>query len=206
MRCNMEESIKKTDKPEQISIRKPVSLGKIPDTEQWLNHMAAQGFVLTKIEGRTFCFEPNHEEPVSYFMLSPETGANNSAWIYYEFLENGGIRIPHSGTSFLSPDLVLKIPNQKYQENEQLYRYYFMHRNYRMIHRLVSNIILSMMFFFLCIIVFCMDSHYMFSLLCICFGSLFVGLDNAMMLFHFTKSCRMQGLPAMWNRPRRPGY
>lgn len=202
----MKNSTKETEVSKRISIRKCVSLGGIPDAEQWLNTLATQGYMLSKIEGRTFYFESTEADLVYFFMLSPEKGANTSAWVFYEFLENGGIRIPHFGDSHLSPNLVLKIPVLKYKENEQLFRYYFLQRNYRLLHRLVSNILLSMALFLLCVGVIFIDYKYMVSLLYICFGSLFIGLHNTIMLFRFLKSCKTQGLPAMWNRPRRPGY
>lgn len=196
---------KKSDVSEQISIRKRVSLGRIIDTEQWLNNMAKQGLMLSKIEGRTFYFKPTDAEQVFFFMLSPEKGANSSDWIYYEFLENGGIRIPHHGTSHMSPNLVLKISSQEYQKNEELFHYYYLHRNYRLFHRLVSNILLSMFFFLLNIAVICVD-YYLLSLLYICIGSLLVGIHNSISLFCFLTACRSQGIPATWKRPRRPGY
>ena len=201
----MKKCVKKFDISKQ-KIKRRVSIGNIPDTEQWLNKLAEQGFVLSKIQGNTFWFEPTETESVSYFMLSPEKGANNSAWIYYEFLENGGIKVPHYGTSHLSPNLVLKVTKQTYQENEELFRYYFMHRNYRLYHRLISNILLSTLFFLLCVIVICLDYSYLISLLCICIGSLLVGLHNIIAAFQFLRSCRLQGVPAMWKRPRRPDY
>lgn len=200
----MPKSIKKGI-TEQICVKRRVTLGQIPKTEKWLNEMANQGYVLVRIEGTKFFFCPK-KEVVSYFMLSPEKGANSSSWIYYEFLKNGGIRIPHNGTSHMSPNLVLKISDDKYNKNKELYGYYFQHRNYRLFHRMVSNALISMIFFLLCVIVIFIDPNFLMSLFYICLGSLLVGIHNALEICRLTKSCKVQALSAMWKRPKRPGY
>lgn len=202
----MKNQMKGKNTTEKIGIKKRVTLGRIPDAEQWLHEMALQGLMLSEIKGRTFYFQAAEAEPVFYFMLSPERGGSNPAWVYYEFLENGGIRIPHHGSSHLSPNLVLKIPNHIFYENKKLYRYYFAHRNYRLYHRFVTNILLSLIFFFLGTITIHLDRIYLISLFGWLLGSFLVGLYNAISLHHFLKFCRTQGIPAMWKRPRRPGY
>lgn len=191
---------------EHICIKKNTTLGRIPDTEQWLNRMSEQGFTLLKIEGRTFHFIQEEAEPASYFMLSPEKGANSSAWIYYEFLEKGGRRIPHHGISHLSPNLVLKIPNHTFQKNPDLYRYYFQHRNYRLFRRLVSNIVLSIIITFSSVVFICIDFPDLISLFFLCPVGLAIGIPNVISLCRLLASCKQQGIPATWKRPRRPGY
>lgn len=196
---------KKKEITRQMCVKKCVTLGRILQTEQWLNAMAKRGFVLQKIEGTKFHFI-SKEEAVTFFMLSPERGSNSSSWVYYEFLNTGGIRIPHFGTSHLSPNLVLKIPNEKYHKNNELYDYFYEHRNYRLIHRLVSNALLSVMLFLLCVAVLFIESSFFSSLFYISIGSLLVGIHNSIELFRLIKACKLQGMPVTWKRPKRPGY
>lgn len=200
----MKKSMKK-EIAEHICVKKRVTLGQIPNMEQWLNEKANQGLVLDRIDGTRFYFRPK-EEAVSYFMLSPEKGANSSSWIYYEFIKNGGIRIPHRGTSHLSPNLILKIPSDMYYQKKALYDYYFAYRNYRLFRRLVTNTLLSMIFFLLSVAVLFVDSSFFLSLFYLCVGSLVVGIHNSVEVLRLKKSCRTQGMPVVWQRPKRPGY
>lgn len=189
-----------------LIVKRRILLGKIGTTENWLNNMANNGKILTRVEGNCFYFSVREPEKLHFFMLSPEVGANNSSWIYYEFLENGGIKVPHSGSNFMSPNLILKISDNRYQENSLLYRYYFQHRNYRMLHRFALNISMSAVMLVGSSLLILADKNYFFSLLYILLGSFGIGCLNIVMLLEFCQYIKSAGFLIPWKRPRRPGY
>lgn len=189
-----------------LVMKRSIPLGKIGAAEKWLNCMAENGHVLSKVEGRNFWFTSEEPKKLHFFVLSPEKGANSSSWIYYEFLEKGGTKIPHLGSSFMSPNLILMISDDKYQENPSLYSYYFRHRNHRLLHRFVTNIAASAVMFAMSILLIGASITFLFPLLYIAMGSFIIGCVNTVMLIEFCRYIRSANLPLAWKRPRRPGY
>lgn len=187
-------------------IKKRISLGKIGETEKWLDEMSQAGWQLTRIDGNRFHFSECTPHLRHHFLLSPEKGANSSSWVYYEFLQNGGTQIPHSGTRFMSPDLVLWISDADYQKAFALYRYYFAHRNYRLWHRLLTNLAAAGSMFLLGVLIAIVDICLLPSIFYILLGSFCVGCLNLGMLLEFRSYLRSTTFPDPWKRPRRPGY
>jgi len=186
-------------------IKKSVPLGKIVEAEKWLNRMAQKGNILSKVEGRNYFFKSGEPQDLHYFMLSPAVEANNGSWVFYEFLEKGGTRIPYSGISFLSPNLILAISDEKYRQDPQMYSYYFRHRDHRLLRRL-AVIIANSLFMLACsILLICADSSLLFPLLFIAIGAFMIGSLNAAMLVQLCVSMRSAGLPIAWRKPKRPG-
>lgn len=189
-----------------IKIRKWVSLGKILETEQWLNAMSMQGWLLNRIEDTNFYFSKAKPEKRYFFVMSSEKGKSNGAWLYHEFLRQGGIPVAHTGTYFLSPDLVLWISEKQYRENQDLFNYYFAYKNYRLIRRLVSNFVMSSAFLGLGILISVLDIFMLPSILYIIVASFLIGCVNLIMFVEVYKQLKLAGYEKPWNRPRRPGY
>lgn len=187
-------------------IRKLVSLGKVLETEQWLNAMSSQGWLLKHVEDTNFHFSEAEPEKRYFFVMSCEKGKNNGAWVYYEFLQNGGIPVAHTGTYFLSPEFILWISEKQYSENQELYDYYFVCRNYHLCRRLISNIVASSSFLLLGMLISVLDIYILPSILYIIVGSFLIGCANLIMLMEVYKQLKSAGYEKPWKRPRRPGY
>lgn len=189
-----------------LVMKRSIPLGKIGAAENCLIAWQKTVMCCQRLKEEIFGLHLKNPKKLHFFVLSPEKGANSSSWIYYEFLEKGGTKIPHFGSSFMSPNLILMISDDKYQENPSLYSYYFRHRNHRLLHRFVTNIAASAVMFAMSILLIWANNTFLFPLLYIAMGSFIIGCVNTVMLIEFCRYIRSANLSLAWKRPRRPGY
>lgn len=187
-------------------IRRVVTLSQIPETEMWLHHMAMKGLVLDHMCGGRFYFKKDGGQCLYYFLLSSDIGVNNEAWVYYEFLQTGGKRIPVQGSSFLIPRLALVADTKSCENNFHLYKYYYSYRNYRMLHRFIRNILVCMFGVLMCTFLYMCESVNLGFFLQYGGACLLLCVFHAFSLAYYRHSCKKQGLPCHWKKPPRPGY
>ena len=187
-----------------MKVKRTVFLTHIPETEQWLSNMAAQGQVLSKIEGNLFTFTPSAPGKLCYFLISPEKGGQNGGWVYYEALENGACKVAST-----PPLLALQVSHGIREREADLWAYYYAHRNYFLLRRLVRNLIFSsimgLFMAFACIMKMAVE-QYDILLFCLGICCLLPTGFYIYSLLHFLRSCKDVGQHVSWKRPRRPGY
>lgn len=165
-----------------------------------------KGLVLDHICGHKFYFKRTAGRCIRYFMLNSDIGVNSEDWVYYEFIQMGGKRIPFQGSSLFSPRLVLAIDMGIYQVNVDLYQYYCNYRNYRALHRLCRNAFVCILGVLICILLYALRAVGPWFLLQ--YGAIFLLLCIFQMLsiLHYVYSCKRLQQPCHWKRPNRPGY
>lgn len=187
-----------------MKMKRTMFLAHIPKTEQWLSEMASQGQVLSKIEDNSFTFTPSAPSKLDYFLISPEKGGQNGDWVYYEALENGASKVAST-----SPMLALQVTQGICENGADLWAYYYAHRNYFLLHRLVRNLVLSsivgLFMAFSCILKMVAGQ---FNILLVCLGicCLVPAGFYVYSLLHFLRSCKDVKQQVSWKRPCRPGY
>lgn len=186
--------------------RRIITLSQIPDAEEWLHHMAMNGLILDHICGHKFYFKRTASRCIYYFLLNSDIGANSEDWVYYEFLQMGGNRIPFQGSSLFSPRLVLAIDICTCQDNGDLYRYYYSYRNYRTLHRLRRNALVCVLGIIICLLLYVLQAVSLWFFLQ--YGGIFLLLCvfQIFSILHYVRSCKSQGQPCHWKKPNRPGY
>ncbi len=183
-----------------------VPLGRIAETEKWLDQMAQEGNTLCIITGRGFHFQKGTPQYLHHFLLDPERGNNSSGWVFYEFLQNGATQLKHTWPSFFCPGLVLYIQDDLYRKDKERYDYYYRYRDYRLYRRLVANIAVAATLCAAILVLSCIDPGRFVALSPYGLGSFIVGVHHAVSLMRFLRDCKRLGRAASWKKPRRPGY
>ncbi len=176
-------------------------------TEEWLHKMAQNGLSLVNVQGSQYRFKQTSPHECNYFIMTPETGTNSDGWVFYEFEQQLGKRIPCSGFSSFSPSHVLLVNHEVSDSQASMISYYFQYRNYRLLKRFRRNAINSAIFFFLGTVIstiqFPAHAAVLFPYL----------LGSGLLLFHFSlsylsfrKDCLSLGFTKPGKKPRRPGY
>lgn len=186
--------------------RRIITLSRIPDAEAWLHHMAMNGLILDHICGHKFYFKRTAGRCIYYFLLNSDIGASSEDWVYYEFLQMGGNRIPFQGSSLFSPRLVLAIDICTYQDNGDLYRYYYSYRNYRALHRLRRNAFVCVLGIAICLLLYVLQAIGLWFLAQYGGIFLFLCIFQILSILHYIRLCKSQEQPCDWRRPNRPGY
>lgn len=104
--------------------------------EEWLCQMAHKGLLLVSVQGNQYIFKQTSPQHYSYFVMSPETGTYSDAWVFYEFEQQTGKRIPCAGFSFFSPSHILQFQSDISDSKAPLISYYYQHRRH---NRTVQN-------------------------------------------------------------------
>lgn len=173
--------------------------------EHWLDVMASKGFELTHINGNAYYFRAGKPIRRRHFLLIPEKGANSESWLFYDFLKNGGRRIPCKSTGLASPRLALYADDGHEGQNQDLIDYYFTYRNYRTSKRLLRNILIFCFMLILCLVASvwggraCMLVLFPYTLF-----SLLLCLYSIITLAFFAKTCNCNRLKELLTRPNRP--
>lgn len=183
-----------------------ITLSQIPDAEEWLHHMAMNGLILDHVCGHKFYFKRATSRCIHYFLLNSDIGANSEDWVYHEFLQMGGNRIPFQGVSLFSPRLILAIDICTHQDNRDLYRYYYSYRNYRTLHRLRRNALVCIGVILACILLYVIQAAGLWFLLQYGGTFLLLGMFQIFSILRYVHSCKSQGQPCQWKKPNRPGY
>ena len=187
-----------------MKIKRTVILAGIPKTEHWLSELALQGYVLEEIKENTFVFSESEPQKLHYILIDPEKSAQNGSWIYYEAQQNGAVEINHTSTLH-----ALRISAKTYEQNDLLWEYYYAHRNYFLLHRLVGclvfSVIIGLLALFCCFIGISMGAFdFVFACLGVC--CVIPCAFYTYSLRHFLMTCKENGRKVHWKRPIRPGY
>ena len=197
----------KPSKVQYLSIRHRATLSQTILTEAWLHNMSQRGYSLEEVSGSIYKFSKSVPQEDVFFIMTPEAGTNSDSWVFYEFEQHMGTRIPCSGNSFLSPSHVLRVKKASLDSQEALISYYYQYRNYRLLKRFRRNTILSVFLFlggFFVSIMGGVDDlvvllPYLFAggILSFYFGYSYVT---------FRKMCISLGFTKPADKPKRPGY
>lgn len=188
-------------------IRHPSMLCQTIKTEEWLHKMAQNGRILVSVHGSQYNFKQTSPHEYYYFVMTPEAGTNSDVWVFHEFEQEMGKRIPCSGYSFFSPSHILLVTNKNSGSQSDLISYYIRYRNYRLLKRFRKNAIVAALFFLLGT----MTSVVRFPNYAVALFPYI--LVSGLLLFHFIisfylfhKDCLQQGCTKPAQKPKRPGY
>ena len=190
---------------ELISIKRRFTLVKSIEIELWLSEMARNGYHLHHITSGKYYFRRGLPKNRQYFLMSPESGTNSDTWLFCDFQQTCGNRIPCDGTRFFSPSLALEVKQNVADKNPSLIRYYYQYRNYLLLRRMRRNAIAITIFTLLALLLCLFD--YPSSLL-VLFPYLVVSISLCPFSFasfiRFKKSCIDAGYKSPENKPQHP--
>ena len=176
-------------------------------TEAWLYEMAQKGYFLVKVQGSQYVFELRSPHKCNYFVMTPEAGTNSDAWVFREFEQRLGRRIPCFGFSLFSPSHVLLVNPEEIESQSSIIAYYFQYRNYRLLMRFRRNAIFSAIFFILAVLVNVLRfPAYAFVLFPYLLVSGVLLFHYSFSYFSFRKDCISLGFTKPERKPTRPGY
>lgn len=190
-----------------VHIRHRAFLARTISTEAWLQKMAHEGLLLESVSGSKYKFKKVSPVDVYYFMMTPETGDNSDRWVFYEFEQKMGKRIPCNGSSLFSPSHMLMVGREEVDRQSNLISYYFCYRNYRLLRRFKRNSMGFFIFFILGTVV-CLYRipAYWFALFPYLATSGFLCFHSLYSYFCFRSECRSIGFLDPSKKPARPGY
>lgn len=192
---------------DSISISHRSILSQTLKTEDWLHTMAQKGLILQSVSGSNFQFKRGRTNDSTYFIMSPETGTNSDRWVFYEFAQNIGKRIPCGGTALFAPSHVLVVDHESAESHSALISYYYQYRNYRLLKRFLRNAICSVIFFLLGVAVSYPGIPLtLIALLPYLLGSFILCVHFSCSFFSFYKNCESHGFHKPLKKPTRPGY
>lgn len=169
--------------------------------------MAYEGLLLENVSGSNYQFKKVSPSDVYYFIMTPETGNNSDGWVFYEFEQKAGKRIPCNGSTLFSPSHVLVVDKEAVDHQSALVLYYFRYRNYRLLRRFKRNTISSLIFFiFGSVICFWRMPMYAIALFPYLLVSGVLCFHFLYSYFHFCSECLSIGFVEPSKKPTRPGY
>lgn len=176
-------------------------------TEEWLHKMAQNGLLLVDVQGSLYRFKHTSPRKYHFFIMTPEAGTNSDVWVFHEFNQRLGKRIPCLGPSFFSPSHILLVNHEISDNQSSMIAYYFQYRNYRLLNRFRRNALCSSIFFFLgAVISIIRFPVYAIALFPYLLVSGFLLLHYFLSYLSFRKDCLSLGYTKPGKRPRRPGY
>jgi len=191
--------------PNEFYVKRYFTLAKTIDVEDWLSNMATNGFILQRITNCKYYFIKSAPVNTDYFLMSPEVGTNSDGWVFYEFCQNFGDRIPSIGPSFMSPSHALIVNCTTEANNQQLIEYYYKYRNYRTTRRLFRNSAISLFFAAMCILVGVLGTrNHLIALFPYLIGSMILFVHFAFSFHYFTRSCSKHNHKKPMKKPLRP--
>ena len=190
----------------QYLIKKHFPLFCICKTEVWLQSMSLSGYHLVEVNSHRYEFNCMAPKKLHYFLFSTQHQQNDGSWVFYEFCQKGGNQIKHKGITIWGSDCFLYVTNEDWQNNKELYEYYYTYRNYSLLHRFVRNLFISSLFLFALVFLVVIDpSAASLYLGGICVVLLFF-IWYALSIWLFVRSCKKAEATVAWKRPKRPGY
>lgn len=198
--------MKKTEERYKI-IHRRATLSQTISTEDWLQKMGNEGYALVEVSGNAYRFLHRVPQSSRYFVMTPESGNNSDVWVFHEFEQQLGRRIPCVGSTLFSPSHILVVTQDAMRNQAELVSYYYRYRNYRLLGRFRRNALFSAAFFSLGLLVSILRMPWhavvLFPYLLI---SGFLFLHSCYSYFSFHKDCVSLGYSKPAQKPRRPGY